>query len=351
MHIFHNKEAMDELREKYNEDKLDEERTVSDYLYEVVDVSSFGVVVRSSLDSTAVASYFGRGPVDEFLRSEYGVGVQEFTQHYEAWILTRNLKQRGKMSMTDMAKDLVHTISRGLSEITGIRDLPMNYVSFETAICIPHKVGVIGWPTNIPWKYPQKLAAEEVRALHASWSDGKTHWYRMTASEHRSLVRRLTSEGKLDPKERKKRKPSKSKIHAHGDELLDTASNSSSDSSDDEPSHYRKKSKPSSSISGPSNARGVGKNAVQKVRTNHPSSKAAGPSAKHTEPLKETHAKGKGAESDRGNKRGKGKGKQSATRRPGSKKSVRFITDSDEVDSDQREGADRSDGSMSSADS
>ncbi|KAJ3871689.1 hypothetical protein F5051DRAFT_445928 [Lentinula edodes] len=351
MHIFHNKEAMDELREKYNEDKLDEERTVSDYLYEVVDVSSFGGVVRSSLDSTAVASYFGRGPVNEFLRSEYGIGVQEFTQHYKAWILTRNLKQHGKMSMTDMAKDLVRTISRGLSEITGIRDLPMNYISSKTAICIPHKVSVIGWPTNIPWKYPQKLAVEEVRALHASWNDGKTHWYHMTASEHRSLVCCLTSEGKLDPKERKKRKPSKSKIHAHGNELLDTASNSSSDSSDDEPLHYRKKSKPSSSISGPSNARGVGKNAAQKVRTNHPSSKAAGPSAKHTEPLKKTHAKGKGAESDRGNKGGKGKGKQSATRRPGSKKSVRFITDSDEVDSDQREGANRSDGSMSSADS
>ncbi|KAJ3803735.1 hypothetical protein F5876DRAFT_84565 [Lentinula aff. lateritia] len=376
MHIFHNKEAMDELREKYNEDKLDEERTVvhaskrreaktvasqvnayqktSDYLYEVVDVSSFGVVVRrSSLDSTAVASYFGRSPVDEFLRSEYGVGVQEFTQHYEAWILTRNLKQRGKMSVTDMAKDLVRTISRGLSEITGIRDLPMNYVSFESAICVPHKVGVIGWPTNIPWKYPQKLAAEEVRALHASWGDGKTHWYRMTASEHRSLVRRLTTEGKLDPRERKKRKPSKSTKHTDGDELLDTASDSSSDSSssNDDLLHCQKKSKPSSSISGSSNTRGVGKNVAQKVRTNHPSSKAAGPSAKHTKPLKETHAKGKGAESDRGNKGGKGKGKQSATRRPGSKKSVRFITDSDEVDSDQREGADRSDGSMSSADS
>lgn len=239
------------------------------------------------------------------------------------------------------------------AEITGIRDLPMNYVSFESAICVPHKVGVIGWPTNIPWKYPQKLAAEEVQALHASWGDGKTHWYRMTASEHRSLIRHLTTEEKLDPKERKKRKPSKSKKYTDGNELLDTASNSSSDSSssDDDLLHCRKKSKPSLSVSGSSNTRGVGKNVAQKVRTTHPSSKAAGPSAKHAKPLKETHAKGKGAESDRGNKGGKGIGKQSATRRPGSKKSVRFITDSDEVDSDQCEGADRSDGSMSSADS
>ncbi|KAJ3803755.1 hypothetical protein F5876DRAFT_71195 [Lentinula aff. lateritia] len=123
----------------------------------------------------AVASYFGRGPVDEFLQLEYGVGVQEFTQHYKAWILTCNLKQCEKMSMTDMAKDLV-PIGQGLfiaAEITGISDLPMNYVSFKSAICVPHKVGVIGWPTNIPWKYPQKLAMEEVQALHASWADGK----------------------------------------------------------------------------------------------------------------------------------------------------------------------------------
>ncbi|KAJ3871438.1 hypothetical protein F5051DRAFT_446187 [Lentinula edodes] len=121
MHIFHNKEAMDELREKYNEDKLHEERTVvrvskqreAKTVASQVNAYQKTIIymIQSSLDSTAVASYFGWGPVDEFLRSEYGVGVQEFTQHYEAWILTYNLKQRGKMSVTDMAKNLVRTIS------------------------------------------------------------------------------------------------------------------------------------------------------------------------------------------------------------------------------------------------
>ncbi|KAJ3836307.1 hypothetical protein F5878DRAFT_726879 [Lentinula raphanica] len=69
-----------------------------------------------------MASYFGRGPVDEFLRSEYGVGIQVFTQHFETWLLARNAKLSKKMSVTDMAKDLTRLISRGLAKITGVKD-------------------------------------------------------------------------------------------------------------------------------------------------------------------------------------------------------------------------------------
>ncbi|KAJ3838003.1 hypothetical protein F5878DRAFT_725647 [Lentinula raphanica] len=65
----------------------------------------------------------------------------------------------------------------------------MNYASYEVSICVPYHVALKDWPSSVPWSYPQKLAADEVRTLHASWTDGKTHWYRLTASEHCTLSR------------------------------------------------------------------------------------------------------------------------------------------------------------------
>ncbi|KAJ3725409.1 hypothetical protein C8R42DRAFT_640288 [Lentinula raphanica] len=172
--------AMEELRKCYMEDKDDEDVATlapfnkassgaqSDFLYDTLDITSFGLVVRSLLESTAMASYFGRGPVDEFLRSEYGVGIQVFTQHFETWLLARNAKLSKKMSATDMAKDLTRLISRGLSEITGIKDITMNYASYEASICVPYHVAVKDWPSSVPWSYPQKLAADEASSAVAA---------------------------------------------------------------------------------------------------------------------------------------------------------------------------------------
>ncbi|KAJ3767407.1 hypothetical protein FB446DRAFT_793225 [Lentinula raphanica] len=287
--IRHDKEAMAELRAQYEEDKSDDEKSrvrVSkrreaktvvqvDYLYDSVNVTSFGIIARSSLDSTVVASYFGRGPVDEFLQSEYGTGIQQFAQYFESWLLARNAKLRNKMSVTEMGKDLTHTISQDLSEITGIRGISMNYAMFELSISVPYKVAIKGWPPSVPWGYPQKLNADEVRALHASWNDNRTHWYRMTASEHRTLLRRLEQEGKLAPKERKKCKAGQSKKQPGVDHSPTSDSESHPETnkgSSSNPGWHRKKAKTSTtpaSSSKPSTSKKIVSKSAKKRSLSH----------------------------------------------------------------------------------
>ncbi|KAJ3765230.1 hypothetical protein FB446DRAFT_795260 [Lentinula raphanica] len=352
--------AMAELRKRYMEDKGDEDVAVvrvskrreaktaasqvsafqksvwslllfrphahgiaqSDYLYESLDITSFGMVVRSSLDSTVMASYFGRGPIDEFLRSEYGVGIQTFTQHFETWVLARNTKLHKKISVTDMAKDLTRLISRGLSEITGVKDITMNYASFEANICIPYRVAIENWPSTVPWSYPQKLAADEVRTLYESWNNGKTRWYRLTAADHRALTRRLKKEGRLNPKEKKRRKAGASSTKtAEGSDNSDSTSESES-STDGDASRPTKKSK-----------RATTSSTTRKAR--------APPKAKSQKPSSSSRAK----------LLGKKKATEKQPKKKSSKKkSVRFIVGDDEDESVDSSGDDESEADFSGND-
>ncbi|KAJ3966084.1 hypothetical protein EV361DRAFT_954407 [Lentinula raphanica] len=246
-----------------------------------------------------MASYFGRGPVDEFLHSEYGVGIQVFTQHFETWLLARNAKLSKKMSVTDMAKDLTRLISRGLAKITGVKDIAMNYASYEVSICVPYHVALKDWPSSVPWSYPQKLAADEVRTLHASWTDGKTHWYCLTASEHCTL--------------------------AVSDERNDDHS-SQSDSSTDNNRRPAKKSKASRA----SSSKTASKMSLASRKTSSDSKKRH-----HSE-----HS-AKGRSKSKGKKRAAEKKKNSKP-----KKSVRFIADDDDDEEEEDHSSDEESDAM-----
>ncbi|KAJ3964534.1 hypothetical protein EV361DRAFT_977894 [Lentinula raphanica] len=290
--------AMAELRKRYMEDKDDE------------DVAT--ILAHIGFKSTAIASYFGRGPVDEFLRSEFGVGIQVFTQHFETWLLARNAKLSKKMSVTDMAKDLTRIISRGLSEITGIKDISMNYASYEASICVPYHVAVKDWPSSVPWSYPQKLAADEVRALYTSWTDGKTHWYHLTATEHRTLVCCLDKDGKLDPKEKRKRKAASASAPADEDSDDNSTQSDSSTNNNPRPTKKSKSSRASSSKT----------------------------ASKTTSASRKTSSNSKKQNHSEGSVKRKSKGKEKAVEKKKkksgkSKKSVRFIADDDEVEEDE----------------
>ncbi|KAJ3755173.1 hypothetical protein EV360DRAFT_73077 [Lentinula raphanica] len=320
--------AMAELRKRYMEDKDDEDVATSDYLYDSLDIASFGLVVRSSLESTAMGSYFGRGPVDEFLRSEYGVGIQVFTQHFETWLLARNAKLSKKMSVTDMAKDLTRLISRGLSEITGIKDISMNYASYEASICMPYHVAVKDWPSSVPWSYPQKLAADDVRTLHTSWTDGKTRWYRLTAAEHRTLVRRLDKDGKLGPKKKRKRKAASASAPA--DERSDDDDFTQSDSSADNDRRPTKKSKASRA----SSSKAASKALLASRKTSADSKKR-------------DHGEGSSKRRSKGKKKAAEKKKKKSSK---PKKSVRFITDDDDEEEEDHSSDEESDAAFSGSD-
>lgn len=78
----------------------------------------------------------------------------------------------------------------------------MSYAKFDKLIVLPYKVRIIGWPNDVPFCYPQKLAADEVRTLHESLMQGTTHWTRMTGSEHCAVARELEKADELSLQDR-----------------------------------------------------------------------------------------------------------------------------------------------------
>ncbi|KAJ3764553.1 hypothetical protein FB446DRAFT_606102, partial [Lentinula raphanica] len=81
----------------------------------------------------------------------------------------------------------------------------MSYNKYDKLIVIPYKVRLFGWPEEVPFSYPHKLHAEEIKTLFDSLTSGVTHWQRMAAFEHRRYVTELEKSGKLDPQPRARR--------------------------------------------------------------------------------------------------------------------------------------------------
>ncbi|KAE9388000.1 hypothetical protein BT96DRAFT_947937 [Gymnopus androsaceus JB14] len=110
MGIQNNKEAMAELRDKYDEEKADTQVTATrvskraaakfiagkidgfqqeaNFIAKATDAVCFRVVACGTFESSIQSGYFGRGPVDDFLWNTFNVGVQEFTYLFQDYCCT-----------------------------------------------------------------------------------------------------------------------------------------------------------------------------------------------------------------------------------------------------------------------
>ncbi|KAJ3720184.1 hypothetical protein C8R42DRAFT_722833 [Lentinula raphanica] len=178
--------------------KINEFQENATFMAEAADIASFGLVVRGSFESTVTSSFWGHGPVDEFFRKTFNKGVQDILDLFQAYVCTAEKMGTQKLYQSEMLAEIVRLISQGLREITGISDLTMSYSKYDKLIVIPYKVRLLGWPEDVPFSYPHKLHAEEIKILFDSLVSGVTHWQRMAAFEHRRYLTELEKDGKLD---------------------------------------------------------------------------------------------------------------------------------------------------------
>ncbi|KAJ3742278.1 hypothetical protein EV360DRAFT_25120, partial [Lentinula raphanica] len=81
----------------------------------------------------------------------------------------------------------------------------MSYSKYDKLIVVPYKVRLLGWPEEVPFSYPHKLHADEIKTLYDSLASGVTHWQRMAAFEYRHYLTDLEKSGKLDSQHRSQR--------------------------------------------------------------------------------------------------------------------------------------------------
>ncbi|KAJ3832905.1 hypothetical protein F5878DRAFT_646390 [Lentinula raphanica] len=300
--------------------KVNELQDNASFMAEAADVASFGLIVRGSFESTVTSSFWGHGPVDEFFRKTFNKGVQDVLDLFQAYVCTAEKMGTRKLYQSEMLAEIVRLIGQGLREITGISDLTMSYSKYDKLIVIPYKVRLLGWPEDVPFSYPHKLHADEIKTLFDSLSNGTTHWQRMAAFEHRHYINELEKAGKLDPQQRPQRSDAgKSHKKRRADMISDD------DDSDDQP---RPSKKTKTTHTTKSRRKGANDSAGKK-----------GESSKKTSREKEkTLTKRTKGRSKKTGKSTKGKGKAGAKG-----KSKATVMDSDEDDAEFSASASTSD--------
>ncbi|KAJ3738198.1 hypothetical protein EV360DRAFT_90710, partial [Lentinula raphanica] len=296
--------------------KINELQENATFMAEAADVASFGLVVRGSFESTVTSSFWGHGPVDEFFRKTFNKGVQDVLDLFQAYVCTAEKMGTRKLYQSEMLAEIVRLISQGLRETTGVSDLSMSYSKYDKLIVVPYKVRLLGWPEDVPFSYPHKLHAEEIKTLYDSLASGVTHWQRMAAFEYRHYLVELEKSGKLDSQHRAQHSDTG---RSHRKRQADDDDNSDDNNDDNDArraskkpksAHSSKRAEPSEKTAGSS-----------KAGTMQTSSKKG----KTTKKVVKKASKKTATKVDKGKGKGKGKGKAVAKG-----KSKRFIVNSDE---------------------
>ncbi|KAE9385826.1 hypothetical protein BT96DRAFT_949569 [Gymnopus androsaceus JB14] len=189
--IFQDPEAMKALRQKYDEEKAERRLQPSGLQTcpskSIAEESTFSSRRQIFCTRSTDATLFGKCP-----------GV-----HHEGIAQLQHVGTR-KLYQSEMASEIVHMVTQGLQEITGVANLSMSYVSFAKNIVVPYEVNITGWPDDVPRSYPQRLAADHTKRLYNAWNSGKAHWYCMTPAEAETYQSNAEKNGELEHRVRKK---------------------------------------------------------------------------------------------------------------------------------------------------
>ncbi|KAF9065532.1 hypothetical protein BDP27DRAFT_1424734 [Rhodocollybia butyracea] len=193
------------LAAKFVAGKVNQLQQEADFLVEAMHCQMLGFVARGSWDHMVHSCYYGTGPGNEFLRKNFKIGAQDMAILWKNHIC--KLEKCGDRQLTqgEIDKELAKLITSCLHEITGLNNILMSYTAYARAIVVPHKVRIVGWPEEVTLGSPQKLSAENVRAVYQGWKMGTIRWERMSFLDHKLYVQGLENDGKLNPKSTTKR--------------------------------------------------------------------------------------------------------------------------------------------------
>lgn len=74
----------------------------ANFMHAAADVTTFGLTVRGSFESSVTSSFWGHGPVDEFFRATFNKGVQDVLDLLQAFVCTREKSKPFYCSKADV---------------------------------------------------------------------------------------------------------------------------------------------------------------------------------------------------------------------------------------------------------
>ncbi|KAJ7798414.1 hypothetical protein B0H14DRAFT_2617925 [Mycena olivaceomarginata] len=108
---------------------------------------------------------------------------------FELWCVNRAKRDNAEGTLGALQKQCGDSIRAGLQLITGKPNLNMNFDNYIKAIVLKYKVGLLGWPSHIPFKRMGKQATiAHVHAIDEGLKDGSIVWAKLKKSQQEKLV-------------------------------------------------------------------------------------------------------------------------------------------------------------------
>ncbi|KAF8912261.1 hypothetical protein CPB85DRAFT_1455034 [Mucidula mucida] len=119
---------------------------------------------------------------------------------FEHWSLKRAVEPTRAAAAADLKKAALELIKSRLMDVTGIIDLPMQYVNFDE-MQLEHGIKLVSWPEAIKFTTPADLNAKDLRVLVPLLREGECRFEVMLRAERQEVEARVAA------KPKKKRTP------------------------------------------------------------------------------------------------------------------------------------------------
>ncbi|KAG1900423.1 uncharacterized protein F5891DRAFT_1227064 [Suillus fuscotomentosus] len=166
-------------------------------------------VIRGHINDTVQSAMHGTDNSEDFWEDVYEHPMADFLRQYEQWACTQNQNLNERDSLEMVWKQVRKMIIRGLVEVTGKKDIGMNYHNYETAIVETYGVRLVGWPHGVNFISPSNIrTVGDIRKLRDALKARTCYWTVLSPAEikaHTAELEARCSAGDVVHKPRKKR--------------------------------------------------------------------------------------------------------------------------------------------------
>ncbi|KAG1794347.1 uncharacterized protein HD556DRAFT_1236853 [Suillus plorans] len=165
-------------------------------------------VVRGHINDTVQSAMHGTDNSEDFWEDVYEHPMADFLRQYEQWACTQN--QSAHFTFFEILFcTCCPRLTSFVVEVTGKKDIGMNYHNYETAIVETYGIRLVGWPHGVNFISPSNIGTVgDIRKLRDALKARTCYWTVLSPAEikaHTAELEARCSAGDVIRKPRKKR--------------------------------------------------------------------------------------------------------------------------------------------------
>ncbi|KAJ7037284.1 hypothetical protein C8F04DRAFT_1257202 [Mycena alexandri] len=157
-------------------------------LYERTGTRGFALFTCGDIDEAFMPTFAGSGDAIAFCVEVLKMPAVDILRLFEQWALTREADLPEHDDRRSVRAQIASAMEKGLREITQSDSIKMAYTHFKVDIVLPWKVKVVGWPEDIAFDNPSRMAhLASLRRIRDDLRAGLIYWETLTVPEVRAV--------------------------------------------------------------------------------------------------------------------------------------------------------------------